>query len=211
MKTILFQGDSITDAGRSREDDLNMGYGYPTLISSELGLDYTNQYIMLNRGVSGDRIIDLYARIKTDLIHLKPDIISILIGVNDIGREIYEHNGMDADKSFRIYSMLIQEIKEALPDAKIMLLEPFLLRGTATKNCWEEFQSGVLEIAKAVKEVAKKYDLPFIALQNKFDEAVKLASNDYWLRDGIHPTPAGHEIIKREWIRAFKDFQKNDI
>lgn len=205
MKTILFQGDSITDAGRSTEDDLNLGYGYPTLVSGELGLEYANQYRMLNRGVSGDRIIDLYARIKADIINLKPDIMSILIGVNDIGREIYEHNGVDADKSFRIYSMLIEEIKRGLPDVKIMILEPFILKGTATEMCWEEFQSGVSERAEIAKETAEEYGLPFISLQNKFDEAAELAPDDTWLRDGIHPTAAGHEIIKRAWIKAFKE------
>lgn len=203
MKTILFQGDSVTDAGRSVEDECNLGYGYPTLVSSQLALEYPNQYRMLNRGCSGDRTIDLYARIKPDIINLKPDIMSILIGVNDIGREIYEHNGTAADKSRRIYSMLIEEIREALPDAKIMLLEPFILKGTATKMCWEEFQSGVSERAKIVEETAKEYGLPFISLQNKFDEAVKLAPGDYWLRDGIHPTAAGHEIIKRQWLKGF--------
>lgn len=205
MRTILFQGDSITDAGRSGEDDSNMGFGYPTLVSAELGLDDINQYRMLNRGVSGDRIIDLYARVKTDIIHLNPDIISILIGVNDIGREIYEHNGMDADKAFQIYCMLLEEIQEALPAAEILILEPFLLRGTATEPYWEKFLGGVLEIAKMEKEAAEKYGLPFIPLQDKFDEAARLAPNDYWLRDGIHPTMAGHGMIKREWIRAFRD------
>ena len=205
MKTILFQGDSITDAGRSTENDLNLGYGYPTLVSGQLGIEYVNQYRMLNRGVSGDRIIDLYARIKADIMNLKPDIMSILIGVNDVGREIYEHNGMDADKSFKVYSMLIEEIKEALPDAKIMILEPFILKGTATEIYWEEFQSGVLERARMEKEVAIKYDLQFVSLQNRFDEAAMMAPNEYWLWDGIHPTIAGHEIIKREWMKAFKE------
>lgn len=205
MKTILFQGDSITDAGRSTQDDTNLGFGYPTLVSSELSLDYVNQYRMLNRGVSGDRIIDLYARIKADIINLKPDIMSILIGVNDIGREIYEHNGMDADKSSRVYSMLIEEIKEALPDIKIMILEPFLLKGAATKMYWEVFQSGVSERAEIAKETAEEYGLPFIPLQNQFDEAAELTSGEYWLWDGIHPTAAGHEMIKREWVKAFKE------
>ena len=205
MKTILFQGDSITDAGRSTEDDQNLGYGYPALVSGQLGVEYVNQYRMLNRGVSGDRIVDLYARIKADIINLKPDIISILIGVNDVGREIYQHNGMDADKSFKVYSMLIEEIKEALPDAKIMILEPFVLKGTATEMYWEEFQSGVLERAGMEKEAAKKYDLRFVPLQNRFDEAAIMAPNGYWLRDGIHPTTAGHELIKREWLKAFQE------
>ncbi len=84
MKTILFQGDSITDAGRSRENDANTGIGYPTLVKGELGLSYPNQYNIYNRGISGNRVVDLYARIKKDIINLKPDIMSILIGVNDI-------------------------------------------------------------------------------------------------------------------------------
>ena len=205
MKTILFQGDSITHADRSRENDGNMGKGYPTLVSSQIGYEYPGRFITVNRGISGNRIVDLYARIKADIINLKPDIISILIGVNDVGWEIYNRNGVDTDKFFKVYCMLLEEIKEALPEAKVMILEPFLLKGTATEPYWEQFQNGVYEKAQKAKEVAKIYDLQFLSLQNKFDEAAKLASDAYWLTDGIHPTPAGHEIIKREWIRAFKN------
>ena len=116
MKTILFQGDSITDAGRSREDDANLGLGYPTLVKGELGFEYPGRYTMLNRGISGNRVVDLYARIKADIINLKPDVMSILIGVNDVWHELGGHNGVDAEKYFKIYSMLIEEIKEALPE-----------------------------------------------------------------------------------------------
>lgn len=216
MKTILFQGDSITDAGRSRENDANTGIGYPTLVKGELGFEYPDQYEIYNRGISGSRVIDLYARIKIDMINLKPDIMSILVGVNDVLHEFSHQNGVDADKYFKIYSMLIEEIKEALPDVKIMIMEPFVLKGLGTEDTeaypdkWNVFSAEVKKRATKAKEIAEKYDLSFVSLQDKFDEAAKLAPNHYWLRDGIHPTTAGHELIKREWIKCFKESVKSD-
>ncbi len=204
MKTILFQGDSITDARRSRDDDLYLGHGYATLVRGEIGLDYPNQYNFLNRGVSGDRIVDLYARIKYDLINLKPDVLSILIGINDVWHEINFQNGVEAEKFFKIYDMLIEEIKEALPDIKIMLLEPFVLKAKATEAAWDTFKSETEKRAEKVRELSEKHNLVFVPLQEKFDEAAKKAPNDYWLYDGVHPTSCGHEIIKREWVKAFK-------
>lgn len=204
MKTILFQGDSITDAGRSREEDFKTGIGYPTLVRGALGLDYPNQYIMYNRGISGNRVVDLYARIKADFINLNPDIISILIGVNDVWHEFSGKNGVDAKKYFKVYSMLIEELKEALPDVKIMILEPFVLKGSATEAHFEAFQMEVLKRAEKARKIAETYELAFVPLQNKFEEAVELAPNEYWLGDGVHPTTAGHELIKREWIRTFQ-------
>lgn len=205
MKTILFQGDSITDAGRSRQDEANTGIGYATLVRAELGLEYPEQYVMYNRGISGNRVVDLYARIKSDIINLKPDIMSILIGVNDVWHEVGAQNGVDEDKYFKIYSMLIEEVLEALPDIKIMILEPFVLEGTATEEHWQVFHKEVLKRAKKAKEIAEKYHLPFIRLQDKFDAAAKLAPNNYWLMDGVHPTTAGHELIKREWMKCFNN------
>jgi len=210
MKTILFQGDSITDAGRSRENDANTGIGYPTLVKGELGLEYPNEYAFCNRGISGNRVVDVYARIKMDIINLKPDVMSILIGVNDVWHECIRQNGVDTEKYFKIYSMLIEEIKEALPDIKIMILEPFVLEGSATENIeeypdrWNYFHTEVAKKAEKSKAIAEKYGLTFIPLQEKFDAAAKLAPNSYWLADGVHPTTAGHEIIKREWIKYFK-------
>lgn len=210
MKTILFQGDSITDSERSRTEPINMGYGYATLVTGEIGYEYPGEYITINRGISGNRIVDLYARIKADIINLKPDILSILIGVNDILHEAGVQNGVSADKYYRIYSMLIEEIIEALPSVKIMILEPFVLLGSATKTHWEEISKGVKERAVKAKEVAEKYGLPFITLQDKFDKAVQTTSNEYWLVDGVHPSVAGHELIKREWIKGFEQLKDRE-
>lgn len=211
MKTILFQGDSITDCGRSRDDNAQVGTGYALLVKSQLGFENPNQYQFYNRGISGNRIVDVYARIKADIINLKPDYMSLLIGVNDVWHEIMYNNGVDEEKFEKIYSMLIEEIKEALPELKIMILEPFCLKGVATDNTetqpdkWERFDSEVKKRAAKAKLIAEKYGLVFVELQNKFDELTQQAEETYWLRDGVHPTPMGHEMIKREWIKAFEE------
>lgn len=203
MKTILFQGDSITDAGRGGDDNTYVGFGYANLVKGALSYDYPNQYVFHNRGISGNRIVDLYARIKNDIINLKPDIMSILIGVNDVWHECGYQNGVDAEKYYRIYSMLIEEVQEALPDTKIMIIEPFTLKGSGNEIYWDVFQSEVAKRAEQARKIAEKYNLSFVALQEKFDEAIKLAPADYWLMDGVHPHTAGHELIKRAWIETF--------
>lgn len=203
MKTILFQGDSITDAGRSREDDTNRGIGYPMLVSARLAFEYPGRYRLLNRGCSGNRVVDIYARIRSDIINLKPDVMSMLIGVNDVWHELALQNGVDAEKYYRIYAMLIEEVREALPGVRIMILEPFVLKGTATGDCWDIFRSEVEKRAAKARDIAEEYNLIFVPLQNKFDEALKMAPSDYWLWDGVHPTEAGHELIGREWLKGF--------
>lgn len=206
MKRILFQGDSITDADRSREDNRNVGRGYPVLISAELGYENPGEYEFLNRGVSGSNVVGLYEKSKKDIINLKPDVISVLIGVNDVWHEIDEQNGVDEEKFYKIYSMLIEEVKEALPDVKIIILEPFVLKGEATASHWEYFCRETKKRAAKAKMIAEKYNLSFVSLQEKFNEAEKRAVSQYWLFDGVHPTSAGHELIKREWIKVFNAF-----
>ena len=205
---ILFQGDSITDAGRSYSDSKNLGFGYARLVEASLGFDEPN-HEFFNRGISGNRIVDVYARIKSDIINLKPDLMSILIGVNDVWHEIGDSpNGVDADKFYKIYSMLITEIKEALPDIKIMILEPFVLRACSTDANWELFSSEVPKRAEMARRIAEDFSLPFVALQEGFDKLATVRENDYWLGDGVHPTAKGHEFIKREWLKAYKDMVK---
>lgn len=207
MKNVLFQGDSITDCGRQDGNGFELGHGYPLLVASELGFEEPTAYQFINRGISGNRIVDVYARIKSDIINLKPDVMSLLIGVNDVWHEIEWENGVDAEKFYKIYCMLIEEIQAALPNTKIMILEPYVAKGTATTETperWETFRAEVKKRAEKAKNVAEKYGLTFIALQDKFDEAEKSAPSEHWTRDGVHPTCFGHELIKREWIKAFR-------
>ena len=208
-KTILFQGDSITDCGRNRENDLDLGRGYAFLTAAELGCDKPEQYRFLNRGISGNRIVDVYARIKKDIINLQPDCMSILIGINDVWHEVAYQNGVASDKYEKIYDMLLTEIREALPNIKLMILEPFVLNGSATCNCdecpdrWNIFATGAAENARISRRLAEKHGAAFVALQGKFDE-MDAAHPGIWTGDGVHPTACGHELIKREWLKAFK-------
>ena len=209
-KLVLFQGDSITDCDRSRQNHARQGYGYATMVQGQLGYECPGAFTFQNRGISGNHIVDVYARIKADIINLKPDYMSILIGVNDVWHELGGNNGVAPDKFEKIYCMLIEEIKEALPALKIMILEPFVLPGSATKNdenpaVWQSFDSLVRANAAAAKRVAEKYALPFIELQSGFDALCEKAPADYWLADGVHPTAMGHCFIKDKWMECFKN------
>lgn len=212
-KLIVFQGDSITDSGRNYESSYFEGYGYVTMVKGILGLEYPEKYSFINKGVSGNRIVDLYARIKADIINLKPDYLSILIGVNDVAHELYRKNGVSSEKFEKIYCMLIEEIKEALPDVKIMILEPFLVKGNATisneyyEDMYPLYRKEVEERAKASKRVAEKFSLPFIKLQEKFDAVYNPENPEYWIRDGVHPVAPGHMLIAKEWIKMFETLQ----
>ena len=211
LKLILFQGDSITDCGRNRDDITSTGIGYVHMIKGQVGCEYPGEYEFVNKGISGNRIVDVYARIKADIINLKPDYMSLLIGVNDVWHEMGgNRNGVSAEKFEKIYDMLLTEIFEALPNIKIMIMEPFVLEGSATTATeaeperWEYFRTEVPKRATVAKRIAEKYNLPFVALQDIFDDACKQAPASYWLRDGVHPTPMGHWLIKNEWIKVFQ-------
>ena len=211
MKTILFQGDSITDASRNRELATSLGTGYANYVAAEIGADAPYEYQFYNRGISGNRVVDLYARIKKDMINLQPDIMSILIGVNDVWHEYSDQNGVSAEKFEIVYSMLVEELLQALPNLKIMILEPFVLSGDRTENTEEHparmdyFRAEVALRAQAAKRIAEKFDLPFVPLQEVFDAANADAPySGYWLKDGVHPTSAGHNLIKRAWLEAFQ-------
>ena len=204
MKTILFQGDSITDVRRNREDTTNLGQGYANYVAGRLGLQQPGDYQFLNRGISGDRVVDLYARMKSDILNLKPDYLSILIGVNDVWHEKSFQNGVSAPKFKKVYGLLLEEVKEALPDVKLLLMEPFVLPGTATEDAFEWFREEVALRAAAVKELAAEYACPFIALQEDLNRLTQLAPAEYWLRDGVHPTSFFHQFMADKWLEAFQ-------
>ena len=208
---ILFQGDSITDCLRSRDSDAYRGHGYATMVAGALGAAAPYQYTFYNRGISGNRVVDLYARIRKDMINLKPDYISILIGINDVWHEYEVQNGVDAEKFEMVYNLMIEELKRDIPGVKIMILEPFVLPGSATENNdehptrWDYFKKETDLRRAAAKRVAEKNHLLFVPLQEIFDKANADAPADgYWLLDGVHPSGAGHELIKREWLKAFE-------
>ena len=203
---ILFQGDSITDVGRNTNNgSLNsIGQGYPCLIASRLGADAPQTYEFVNRGISGNRIVDVYARIKADCWNLNPDLLSVLIGVNDVWHEFGGKNGVDAKRFYNVYKMLVTDTMEKLPAIRMILMEPFVLKASATEGLWGEFRSETEKRAEAVKRIAEECGQTFLPLQAMFDEAAERAPASYWLGDGVHPTNAGHQLIADAWIKAFK-------
>lgn len=202
MKTFLFQGDSITDCCRIREDEINLGMGYPVVTAARIGSEHPEKFNFINKGISGNRIVDVYARIKCDIINLKPDYMSILIGINDVWHELGNQNGVSAPKFEKVYSMLIEEIKEELPGIKIFILEPFVIPGPATNDNLEYFQTETKLRAEAAERIAEKYDLTFVPLQKVFDEAMTKAPSSRWSYDGVHPTAEGHGLISAELVKA---------
>lgn len=208
MKKILFQGDSITDAYRHREIDECRGWGYVTLVSAELGFENPLKYEFINRGIGGNKITDLYARMKNDILDINPDVMSVLIGVNDVWHGYSSgdmNNSVPTEQYEKLYNKIISEAKAKNPDIEIIILEPFTLKGKGNEEYWDEFRKEVEEKAAAAKRVAERNNLKFVPLMHKFDELTKLAPENYWLMDGIHPTAMGHELIKREWIKAFDE------
>ncbi len=210
---ILFFGDSITDAGRNRENPEHvsgLGVGYVRVVADRLIGKTANKYEIINRGISGNRVVDLYSRIKCDCWNLNPDVISILIGVNDVWHEVTRKNGVELDRFEKVYRMMIEDTKKALPDVKMILCEPFVLKGAATQDTEEipdRYQQflAVYEYAKVVKKLAEEYGLPFVALQEKFNVGAAKNGVEYYLNDGVHPWVGGATLIADEWVKVFEE------
>lgn len=205
---ILFQGDSITDAFRHRELDSYLGSGYPNFITGILGNEYPDKFEFINRGVSGNRVVDMYVRIRKDIIDLEPDYLSILIGINDVWHELECGDGIESEKFEKVYDLMLEEITKKLPNTKLILMEPFIVKGSATNSTDEVFRYFKIETNKRrgiIKKMSKKYNALFVPLQDIFDCLEKENKNiENYVRDGIHPTAAGSLLIANRWIDMFK-------
>lgn len=200
---ILFQGDSITDGNRGRNSDLNhiLGHGYQALIASRFDADVPERNLLfINRGISGNRVSDLLGRWQTDAIDLKPDILSILIGVNDL------NSGVLAEEYERQYDQLLADTVKAMPHIKLVLCEPFGLPVGGKKDNWETYRAELAARQAIVARLAEKYHAPVVHFQRIFDDAVRRAPADYWIWDGVHPTYAGHQLMADEWVRTVRDY-----
>ena len=205
MKTILFQGDSITDAGRESYDNPSLcGKGYVNLIASLLTYDEPEN-VVYNCGIGGNRVVDLYARWKKDCINLKPDVLTIMVGVNDVWHEIDFQNGVEPEKYEKIYRMLLEETKQKLPGVRIILMGSYLLHGTAAEGAaWDSFYADVKIRRDITKKLADEFGLEYIDLQAAFDRELAKNPAHCFSVDGVHPTLAGHELIKREWLKTYE-------
>ena len=202
---ILFQGDSITDGNRGRSADPNhiLGHGYAFIIAAKFGADFPELKLdFMNRGVSGNTVIDLEKRWGKDTLELKPDILSILIGVNDQG-----HN-VPLDQYEKIYDKLLADAKAANPQIKFVLCEPFTLPVGKRKEGYDAWLGAMKQRQEIVARLAQKYSAALVHFQKVFDEATKRAPADYWIWDGVHPTYRGHQLMADEWERVVREILK---
>lgn len=205
---ILFQGDSITDAGRNKQQQLpnhgrSFGMGYAYILASSLLKDLAGKDLTCyNRGISGNKVHQLADRWQEDCLDLKPDILSILIGVND-----YWHfrNGK-YDGTPEVYENDLRELltrtKSELPGVKFVICQPFILTGTtAVDASWlEPFKPYQESAAK----IAGEFDAIWVPFQEAFDEAVSIAPSKYWANDGVHPSMAGSQLMAETWLNALQ-------
>lgn len=217
MKTILFQGDSLTDACREKDAGVTdpnrrMGVGYVNAVAQYL-MSADAQIKVLNHGVNGNRIMDLYARWIEDTLNVDFQILSLLCGVNDVGFGLRMNKGADAEKFAFIYDRMLYEVKKEKPKAALVLCEPFLCRlnreeasgSTDIIDHWEIWDGRIKELADIVKGLAEKYDAVLVPGRKLFEDACHLAPASRWSVDGIHLTTAGNGLLAREWIRCVKD------
>jgi acyl-CoA thioesterase I len=198
---VLFQGDSITDAGRDREEPYHLGYGYAMMATSWFQALYPEKDVLfLNRGIGGDRIKDLSARWQKDCLDLKPTWLSLLIGINDTWRR-YDSNDATSVHSYEAsYRALLERVSEAL-DARLILCEPFVLPVGIDRDGWREDLDPKIAV---VRRLAREYDALYVPFDGLFAQMATQREPAFWAGDGVHPTPAGHALMAQAWLRAVK-------
>lgn len=202
--TFLFQGDSITDGNRTRNTDWNhvMGHGYQYIIASRLWYDHPEKgFHFFNRGISGNKVTDLAARWQKDTLDLKPDVLSILIGINDVSALISGKEEFGAEQYETGYRSLLEQTRAQLPGVQFVLCEPFVLPVGRVKEKWEAYSREVDKRRATVRKLSSEYKTILVEFQAAFNSSLSKAPADYWIWDGIHPMPAGHELMAREWLR----------
>ncbi len=203
---VLFQGDSITDAGRDRkrEDTANdvraLGGGYVHFIAAHLLAERADANLRIyNRGISGHKVFQLAERWDKDCLALKPNVVSILIGVNDIWHKLNGQYDGTIEIYEKDYRALLERTRRELPGVKLVICEPFVLRCGAVNEKWfPEFDG----FRAAAKRVAADFGTVFVPFQSAFDEATKKAPPAHWAGDGVHPTMAGACLMARTWLAA---------
>lgn len=200
-QTVLFQGDSVTDCGRNREDAYSLSGGYPGRVAGIYNTLFPNNGVTFyNRGVSGNRSCDLLTRYEADFKALKPDFLSILIGINDVWRRYDQNDPTTAEQYEANYRTLLTMVKKDFPDTKIMIIEPFLLRTMEEKFCWREELDAKIQVARNLAVEFADYCLPLDGILNSL--CVKRYMPVQLSADGVHPTDVGHGVIANAYLKA---------
>jgi lysophospholipase L1-like esterase len=207
-QTILFQGDSITDAGRNRDDmgfnsPRPLGSGYAMLAAAKLIEKYASLNLKIyNKGISGNKVYQLAERWDKDCIDLKPDVLSILIGVNDFWHKLNGNYNGTIEIYRNDFVALLERTKKALPDVTLVICEPYAVPGVKAVD--EKWFPDFYGYQKAAREIADKFGAIFIPFQMVYDEAVKRAPGSWWTPDGVHASLAGAQLMADAWLAVVK-------
>ncbi|WP_150268731.1 SGNH/GDSL hydrolase family protein [Paenibacillus tepidiphilus] len=196
---ILFQGDSITDCGRNYADPASLGTGYAMMVAAQLGLKYPGKKLSFyNRGINGNRAVDLQNRWEKDCLALKPDWVSIYIGINDTWR--WYDSGLEttAAEFEASYRDLAERTRQTL-NAKLVFVEPFVLPVPEDRKHWRADLDPKIHV---VRELAREYGAVLVPLDGLFAQASVKAEPAFWAGDGVHPSAAGHALITEAWLKA---------
>ena len=204
---ILFQGDSITDAGRDKKNQIPnaqkaFGGGYAWMAASHLLISNPEFNLTIhNRGISGNKVHQLAARWDKDCIALQPDILSILIGVNDIWHGLngrYDGTVKTYEKDF---IALLERTRKSLPNTRFIICEPFVLKCGAVNDKWfPEFD----HYRESARKISERFEGIFVPFQSMFDQAVKYAPAKHWAGDGVHPSSHGASLMAHFWLKAIQ-------
>lgn len=205
---ILFQGDSITDAGRKKEEpaannSAALGKGYAFLAASDLLNKYPEKNLQIyNKGISGNKVFQLADRWDADCLDLKPNVLSILVGVNDFWHTLTGKYTGTIETYRTDYDKLLDRTKQKLPDVKLIIGEPYAVTGVKAVD--EKWYPAFNDYRQAAKELADKYKAVFIPYQAIYDKAIKSAPGSYWTPDGVHPGIPGAALMAQAWMETVK-------
>jgi lysophospholipase L1-like esterase len=203
---VLFQGDSITDAGRNKKRELpnnagSFGGGYAALSASWL-LEAlaAKELTIYNRGISGNKVYQLADRWEIDCINLKPNVLSILIGVNDYWH--FRNGNYDGTPEIYAYDFrkLLERTREALPEIKLVICQPFIL--TETKAVDETWLEPFNAYQESARKISDEFEATWVPFQDAFDKAIEVAHPTYWANDGVHPSMAGAQLMANTWLES---------
>lgn len=195
--TLLFQGDSVTDCGRSREDTTDLGPGYPRFAAEELAKRYPNLRV-INRGISGNRSGDLVARWEEDCLALKPDLLSILIGINDTWRRFDSNSPTTAAEYEANMRRLLTDVRDRL-GIPVVLMEPFVLEVQPGQADWREDLDAKIDV---LRRLAREFGCLLVPLDGLFAAESCRTPMERLAADGVHPTEEGARLIARAFVEA---------
>jgi len=203
---VLFQGDSITDWGRDRNDPNSLGHGYASIVAAMLSFKYPELKLkFLNRGIGGNRAIDLKNRWQEDCLDLKPTVVSLMIGINDTWRKFDENDATTTEEYKATVRELLTDVKEKL-GARIVIMEPFVVPYPEDRKAWREDLDPRIH---AVRELAAEFDAVMVPLDGLFNSAaINVNGPEYWTIDGVHPSEAGFGLISQAWMDAVEKNRK---